>query len=118
MLKPILRKHFLGANLGTVVGDLAIKVGNAFCVTASATDSGATCTLGAHAAGQFDVTASVTGKGAAASSVSFSYTLEVSSVLPITGKLRLPSTDLSLLKLCSIKIMIKISNYTDAAVFV
>ena len=74
-----------GAGFGTSAQNVNVTVGSAACVVTSMADNSVVCTLGAHAAGTFDVQILVNPKGYASGQLSFTYGLVITSITPNQG---------------------------------
>lgn len=75
-----------GARFGTAAENVAVWVDVAVCVVTSIVDDSVECTLGAHAAGTFDVRLHVSPLGSAFGQLSFTYGLVVTGITPNNGK--------------------------------
>ena len=75
-----------GSVFSSAPNDNIVKIGEAECNVTASTSSSITCTIGAHAAGSYDVEVVVTNKGSATSSETFQYILEATSISPTTGR--------------------------------
>ncbi|XP_064635071.1 fibrocystin-L-like [Lineus longissimus] len=74
-----------GTGFDSTTSNNEIRVGDSSCVTQSATSKHLTCLLGSGASGTHSVLVSVSGKGKATGSHSFSYTASVTSVTPTSA---------------------------------
>ena len=76
-----------GTGFSPFSGDNIVRVGGSQCVVDSFNETTIQCTLGANFVGNHEVEVTVSGVGNANGDVSFFYTLEVSSISPVTGSL-------------------------------